>query len=264
MSNQPRYQWEPVVKGVFALAVWDDSWSSYNDCYVVVEQHGLTLVDTGKSDHAGLLAGALTELGYHPRAVRTVLATHGHRDHIGGSLLFSEATKQIHAADFDLLPQDLRSEFLADLTAHGPVENFDCVLLRQHTAGSVALFHRPTKVLFCGDHICFFGRPLPAGRLVGPAQEARDGFKQFVAGWRSSWPPGEEARREMDADLAQRPAQDQQRYDFDLFRKGLLVLTEFDAVALCTGHGPVLMGNVREFLEDLSRIANPSQDQNSR
>jgi glyoxylase-like metal-dependent hydrolase (beta-lactamase superfamily II) len=258
MTEHSGYRWEPVVDGVFALAIWDDSWGSYNNCYALVENQGLTLVDTGKSDHAGLLPAALAEFGYVPGDVRTVLATHGHHDHIGGSSLFPEAIKRVHPADLDLLPEDLRSRFQGNLPARGTVGNFDCVLLGQHTSGSVALFHRVTRVLFCGDHICFFGHQLPAGQLVGPAQSVRDGFRRFVAGWSTSWPPSGEAAERMAEDLALRRPQDQRRYDFELFQRGLREFAQFDATALCTGHGPVLLGGIPEFIQELTRGAGRS------
>lgn len=260
MTDQPGYQWEKVVDGAFAFAIWDASWNSFNDCYLVVDGDGLTLVDTGKTEHAERLAAALAEIGHFPDEVKTVLATHGHRDHIGGSTLFHKAVKRIQAADLDLLPQDMRGEFRSDLPSQGSVGNFDCVLLGQHTSGSVALFHRPTRVLFCGDHVSFFGRRLSAGQLVGPYPDVRTDFGHFVVDWRSDWPPSEEARRKMEIDLAQRPAQDQQRYDFDLFRQGLFALAQFEATALCTGHGPVLLDGIREFIEDLSRIQAMERD----
>lgn len=251
MNDQAGYQHEKVVDGVYAFAIWDASWNSYNNCYLVVDGDGLTFVDTGKAEHAELLVATLAEMEHSPDEVQTLLATHGHRDHVGGSLLFSAATKRIHPADFELLPQELRAQFLPDLPTQGSVDTFECVLLGQHTSGSVALFHRPTQVLFCGDHICFFGRLLPAGQLVGPHSDVRKAFGHFVADWRGNWPPSEEARRRMEADLAQRPTQDQQRYDFELFRRGLATLAQFNAVVLCTGHGPVLLRDIRQFVERL-------------
>lgn len=110
-------------------------------------------------------------------------------------------------------------------------------------------------MLFCGDHVCFFGRRLLADQLVGPYPNVRTDFGHFVADWRAYWSPSDDARRRMEAELAQRPAQDQQRYDFDLFRRGLSTLAQFEAVALCTGHGPVLVGGIGPFIEGLLEVS---------
>ena len=249
---RPGYQWAPVVDGVFALAVWDHSWGSYNDCYLVVDDRGLTLVDTGKSDHGPALLDALTDIGRVPGDVRTVLATHGHHDHVGGSGVFPDALKKIHREDHGLIPEPLRVQFQPDLPSTGTVGNFECVLLGQHTTGSVGLFHHPTSVLFCGDHVCFFGAPLPDGQLVSPAADTRDRFRKVAAAWHSTWPPAGQATEEIDADLARRPPQDQRRYDFERFQVGVAALRQFRAAALCTGHGPVLVGGIQDFLADLA------------
>lgn len=139
-NGHSAYQHEKVVDGVHALAIWDTSWNSFNDCHLVVDDDGLTLVDSGKTEHAELLAAALKEIGHSPDDVRRVLATHGHQDHVGGSWLFRGATKRIHPEDSELIPSDQRAQFLPDLPSQGSVGNFECVLLGQHTSGSVALF----------------------------------------------------------------------------------------------------------------------------
>lgn len=245
------FEVQEVTSGVYALAVWDSSWNSYNNCYALVDDADVTLVDSWKMDHSDLLVAALAQLNRIPDNVTELLATHGHRDHIGGSLILERTRKSIHPYDLPLLPAEFRSGFSASLPSAGPVGPFDCVLLGQHTTGSVALFHRPTKLLFCGDHICFFGRPFSDEGFVSRAADVRDRFTRSIADWARNWPPADEDRKRMEKDLEGRPPQDRERYNFDLFLKGIRILQQFDATALCTGHGTVLHGDISTFLREL-------------
>lgn len=246
-----RFELQEVTNGVYALAVWDSSWNSYNNCYALVGDSGLTLIDAGKTDHSDLLVAGLARLQKSPEDVRELLVTHGHRDHVGGSIVLDRARKAIHPNDLPLISEEVRSGFTTSLPSAGSVGDFDCMLLGQHTTGSVALFHRPSRVLFCGDHICFFGRPFSDEGFVSRAQDTRDRFTGFVADWAQHWPPTEEDRKWITDDLAGRSPQDHERHNFDLFVAGLRTLQQFDAIALCTGHGTVLRGEIPAFLQGL-------------
>ncbi|MBI3975981.1 MAG: MBL fold metallo-hydrolase, partial [Armatimonadetes bacterium] len=168
------FKFDQVVEGVYALAVWDASWNSYNNCYIVIGTRDLVLVDTGKLEHLDTLVQALFGFGRNPEDVTTILLTHGHHDHVGGSVAFPRAAKFIHAADWPLLSREVQSGFAASLPDDGRTLEFECLLLGQHTTGSVAFFHPTTKTLFSGDHICFFGAPLLPEGLVGRGAEQRE------------------------------------------------------------------------------------------
>lgn len=245
------FQLQEVTDGVYAVAVWDSSWNSYNNYYAAGMDSGVTLIDSGKADHSTFLIAALARLQRVPEDVTELLATHGHRDHVGGSIVLNRARKAIHPHDLSLLADPVRSGFTLSLPSGGALGEFDCVLLGQHTTGSVALFHHPSRVLFCGDHICFFGRPFSDEGFVSRASDARERFTHFVADWSQHWPPTEADQRWIADDLAARPRQDQERHNFDLFLKGVRTLQQFDALALCTGHGSVLFGDIATFLNGL-------------
>lgn len=241
---------EQVTNGVHALAVWDESWKSYNDCYVVIQENRTLLVDTGKAEHASILAEAVHRLGKRTDDVTGVLATHGHHDHVGGSKILTSAAKSVHEADWGLLDDTLRSQFHPDLPQYASTLGVECMLLGQHTKGSVALYDPHSRVLFCGDHVCFFGRPLQGGRLVSEGQELRKAFRDFVRWWGTEGSSAEQ-QTQLQADLARRAPEDQERYNLDLFLDGVRTLRRFDAIALCTGHGGVLQGDIRGFLSEL-------------
>lgn len=245
------FELQEVTSGAYVLAVWDSSWNSYNSCYALVDDAGVILFDSWKADHSDLLVANLAQLKRGPDNVTELLATHGHRDHVGGSILLDRTRKRIHPYDLPLLSPEVRSGFSASLPSTGAVGAFDCVLLGQHTTGSVALFHRSTRLLFCGDHICFFGGPFSDEGFVSRAKDVRDHFTRSVADWAKNWPPAKEDRKRMEEDLAGRPPQDRERYNFDLFIRGVRTLQQFDAIALCTGHGTVLHGEITAFLGGL-------------
>lgn len=225
-----------VCDGVHAIAVWDASWSAFNDCYLVRGPQGAVMVDCGKAEHAEAVVGALRQLGLDPRDVVAVLATHGHADHVGGAAAFPRARRLIHPIDLPRLPEGLRALFEPGLPDEGEVLGFQVRHIPHYTEGSVALFAPDRRALFCGDHVCFFGGSLPPEGLVGTAAGVREELRRLVAEWFSD----PEAR---------------QRRRVDLFRQGLQRLLGFDAEYLCTGHGPVLRGGVRGFLRALLEAA---------
>jgi glyoxylase-like metal-dependent hydrolase (beta-lactamase superfamily II) len=190
------YLVEEAAPGLYALALWDESWNSFNNCYVLRpagEGGGAILIDSGKAEHTPALLDALARIGVTPDRVDAVLATHGHFDHVGGAASLPGVPRHLHAADASLLPQAVRAEWQLDLPDQGVLNGFPefrCVLLGHHTFGSVALFHGPTRALFCGDHVCFFGAPLDEG-LVGFGAVRRERMLRGVAWRRAHWPPDE-------------------------------------------------------------------------
>lgn len=233
------YEFEKVTEGVYALAVYDPSWESYNNCYIVVQDHDVLLIDCGKAEHSSVLVQALSQLGATPQDVTTLMATHGHHDHVGGSTALPNATKLIHINDYEILSPELQAQFSPALPDDGRVLDFECVLLGHHTRGSVALFHPKTRTLFVGDHLAFFRDPLPPEGLVSRGLEVRELAYSFVA------------------QLAKSPKDRQrQRFEnFGQFLQGLVTMQRFNAEAFCTGHGAVLYGNIASFMSELVRAA---------
>ncbi|MDN7245662.1 MBL fold metallo-hydrolase [Planococcus shenhongbingii] len=224
---------EKVTDHVYCFLVWDDSWKSYNNFYVVAEATEVILIDSGKAEHFEAFETALAHINFTPEDISTVVATHGHKDHIEGTRFLPHAEALIHAKEVDLLPIDLKGKFSPVLPDEGStVMNLESVLLGHHTPGSVALYHEKSKVLFCGDHLCFFGDPLPDGKVVAEGEAMKEQVKKFV----TEWSENEEMRIQ---------------HNFELFIAGLKTLQKFDAKYLCTGHGVIIKEDMKKFFKKI-------------
>ena len=110
------------------------------NCYLVPEEDGLTLVDTGISGTAPLIQEAVQSLA---QPLRRIVLTHAHGDHAGGldalHALFPAAEVLISARDGRFLRGDLT------LDEHEPQ-----VKLR---GGFPAVQTRPTRLLEDGDRV---------------------------------------------------------------------------------------------------------------
>jgi glyoxylase-like metal-dependent hydrolase (beta-lactamase superfamily II) len=224
---------ERVTEGIHALAVWEPPplkiFTSH--FYVDLPDGGLVLIDAGRANHVPFMQDALAQLGKSPADVRAILATHHHADHVGGSALFPGAAKLIHPDDWNLLPEGLKPAYTPGFDHPALGAAFEVIHLGWHTPGSVAVFHRPTGVLFAGDHLGFYN--LPAEGFVGYGQPVRQRACQRVVQWREDPKEREEDR-------------------LDLFVAGVRRLAQLPATALCVGHGGVLVGDIPQFLVDLA------------
>ncbi|PET69660.1 hypothetical protein CN514_08470 [Bacillus sp. AFS001701] len=131
---------ERVVDNIYALAIWDTEWKSYNNCYFIIQDNGVTLIDSGKGIHSKYLRKALVELGKTPEDVHLFLATHGHKDHIEGSSIFKN--------DNDLIVSHELTQFSNVLKDFEVIKEFEFDLVGYHTPGSVVFLPSPIKSSF--------------------------------------------------------------------------------------------------------------------
>ena len=142
--------------------------------HAIVEDDGVTLIDTGYAGSLPRLTKALADLGRSMEDVRRVICTHGHPDHAGGARALAELGIEIliHPADAANLDVDFRSvickpsrgrlfaAMTPPLPAFTPLEDGDVLPVLGglevihtpgHTPGSVCLYARARGLLFVGD-----------------------------------------------------------------------------------------------------------------
>ncbi|WP_341357389.1 MBL fold metallo-hydrolase [Rossellomorea sp. y25] len=220
------YLLEQVNDQIDVLAVWDAEWNTYTNAYFIQEDAGLTVVDSCKEGHLEFLRHSLNKIGKTADDVKLMLVTHGHEDHVGGAPLFTKARKVIHGDE--TLPAE--SFISGELLDRGTIGDYEYTRVGYHSPGSVIFFHRPTRTLFTGDFLCFFGDPLSDGGLVSKGEDLRQAWIEFLQ-------CGGVAK-----------------VDLPVFLNGLRMMKEYDPDVMCTGHGGVLVGDLDVFLEELITI----------
>lgn len=232
-----RTEREHLGHGLHAVAVWDEGWTSFNNFYILNRPGRLTLIDTGKPGHLEALTGALAALGFRPDGVAYLAATHGHMDHVGCAGALERAERAIHPAERATLPAWQQALFPHDLPDEGEWAGLQVRRLPPyHTPGSVAIYDPPSGALFTGDHLSGFGDPLPKSGIAGACDELRQQAVTHIDIWRHRT-----RRNPYQADQALAD-----------YLAGLRILATFaEARLLCTGHGPVLIGDIPGFLQRL-------------
>jgi glyoxylase-like metal-dependent hydrolase (beta-lactamase superfamily II) len=67
-----------VAPGLYEVAL------GYVNAFIVAEEEGLTVIDTGRADSVAKIVEAIGEVGRQPADVGHILVTHAHFDHAGG------------------------------------------------------------------------------------------------------------------------------------------------------------------------------------
>lgn len=226
---------ECITDNLYTLSYYDDSWQSYNNMYFYICNKDIGFVDSGKNEHKKVIGNVLNEFNRKVSDVSWFIATHGHKDHIGGCDIFTNAEKFIHRNDFNLLPNKFKL-FFKDIKNLDKVLNnvsrFEIIHLGHHTMGSIAVFDHELKVLFIGDHICFFGLPLSVEGVVCEGYDLRRKEKELIK------------------QLIKDP-KTYEKENLGLFFKKLKKLSKYNIKYLCTGHGIVIKNDVKRFIKEI-------------
>ncbi|ABR48030.1 beta-lactamase domain protein [Alkaliphilus metalliredigens QYMF] len=230
-----KYIAERMTKSVYVIAIWDEAWGSFNNCYVIKNAGKTILIDTGKVEHVDYFIRALGEIGIDEHDIDLIIVTHVHKDHIGGSMAFKSREKRIHKKDYFQLDSILQEQFTPIEADEGWMNGLNYFRLGHHTPGSLVLYLPAEKVLFMGDFHCFFGVKSIENGFVYEGVELRDQSREIVSGI-------------LQEDHAF------EKYNLREYFLGLKKINTLQIDYLATGHGVVLKGGIKEFIEDLLRL----------
>lgn len=140
------------------------------NCYLVLEEDGLTLVDSTTSSPAEVVSALVKQLG---RELRRVALTHAHGDHVGGvagvrqrfpgvEVSISERDAPILAGDKTLLPSEPQTEVKGFfekvdwkpdrlLKPGDRVGSLEVIASPGHTPGHIAFLDVRDRALIAGD-----------------------------------------------------------------------------------------------------------------
>lgn len=146
------------------------------NAYLVVEDDGLTLIDTTMPKGSRVILSAAERLG---APIVRIALTHAHGDHIGSvdelhallpdaEVLISERDARLLHRDMTLDPGEPASKLRGDyrgartqptrtLTAGDRVGSLEVVASPGHTPGHVAFLDTRDRTLYCGDAFSTFG-----------------------------------------------------------------------------------------------------------
>ncbi|KHO18168.1 MBL fold metallo-hydrolase [Mycolicibacterium setense] len=180
--------------------------------YLWTESDGVTLVDTGWPDSAGLIADALAELGLRRIHVKRIVLTHFHEDHSGAAAEIADwSDVEVIAGKGDAefvrggepgpLPvltdseRGLRPDF--DASPHGPACRVDRVVgdddvldfaggarvigVPGHTPGSIALYLPAADAVLTGDVVAEFNGQVIFGVFNSDRSELADSVARLAA-----------------------------------------------------------------------------------
>jgi glyoxylase-like metal-dependent hydrolase (beta-lactamase superfamily II) len=174
--------------------------------HAILEDEGVSLIDSGYAGSLPRLAKALADLGRTVAQVRRVICTHGHPDHAGGARAFADLGIEvlIHPVDAANMEVSLvsairkpsRGRLFAAMTPRLPIftpledgdmlpvlGGLEVVHTPGHTPGSVCLYARRRGLLFVGDVLQRrFGRVSPASGLYSDDPATARSSLQRLAG----------------------------------------------------------------------------------
>jgi glyoxylase-like metal-dependent hydrolase (beta-lactamase superfamily II) len=179
------------------------------NAYVLQDQDGLTLVDSGYAGCHRHILEQLAEAGFSPQDVQRIIVTHGDLDHMGSAAALRASTGALvlaHALEVELVERrqprswgrctagrlaqlGYRALLSTGLAALPPAKvdraladgetlrgGWQVLHTPGHTPGHISIFHPSRRVLLTGD---ILGQRL--GRLIGPTPAYATDMSQATA-----------------------------------------------------------------------------------
>ncbi|MCJ7654215.1 MAG: MBL fold metallo-hydrolase [Dehalococcoidia bacterium] len=193
-----------IIAGVYLLSGFLGAGVWGANAYLLVDDDGLTLVDTGFFGRADRILEQIKELGYSPSDINRIIITHHHADHVGSLAELKRVTQAeviAHPADAPYIdgtlpkPGPASPQWLSKFSARfswlwvtEPVAvdtlvndgdelpilgGIKILHTPGHTPGSICLYLQSKKLLIAGDLLAHrFGLRLPSRMFtVDIAQE---------------------------------------------------------------------------------------------
>ena len=151
---------EKIARGVWKFT----EWSGLSSNVYLVDIDVPTLIDLGAKEFSRTLARGLKEVGYTTAAIKKVIFTHLHFDHIGDPSMFKNAEFFASQREIDDLKNDRIGSFFAlfgtnpsallkgiELKPAKSNSRFTIIDTPGHTGGSICIWVREKRLLFTGD-----------------------------------------------------------------------------------------------------------------
>jgi glyoxylase-like metal-dependent hydrolase (beta-lactamase superfamily II) len=213
--------------------------------FLIVEDDGLTLIDTLFDSDGHRLLDAIAALGRHPQDLKRIVLSHAHRSHLGGLAALkaaSGATVYAHEAEADIIAGERKAQGVG----FKPMRPF--------------LTYLPTYplqlglTLGIGKHApCAVDQPLNDGDRLGSLEVIH--APGHSPGHLAFWWPERRALIAGDA-IATWPAFDAGWYAFNLnekqHRESIHLLAELEPDVLGVGHGDPATTDVAERVQELA------------
>jgi glyoxylase-like metal-dependent hydrolase (beta-lactamase superfamily II) len=211
------------------------------NCYLILENDGLTLIDTGPAGALPTIRAELRRLG---KPLRRVLLTHAHGDHLGGldqladelgaglELIVGRREAALLAGDFSLradepAPGPKQRNYARPRTQptrlvdhHDRIGSLKVIATPGHTPGHISAIDTRDGTLIAGDAVTTLGRTAVSGDLV----------------WRWPFPALSTWNRQPALQSAQR-------------------LLGEEPTRLATGHGPIVHDGATELRQAVARAS---------
>ncbi len=170
---------------------------AHSNVYVVVDGKSLNVIDAATPGNAKKIVAYVQEMGYQPKDVSAIIATHYHVDHVGSLKELKDLTGAkvaVSEIEGDYVsgkkpyprPKNLLRRVASSLIKAEPADvdlllrdgmtvgSLKVVEAPGHTPGSIMLYHAERKALFAGDTLRLDGGKVTKGPKEYTWDEAQE------------------------------------------------------------------------------------------
>ncbi len=167
---QPGESWESLASllnlpgSFFEKTFFLQGYEFSSNIYLLTGDY-LTLIDPG-NDYTAFME--LFALGYKPPDIKKIFLTHGHHDHVGGTIELFRGYRGYQERDVEIILHEAGPEQfkemardlgcrLTEVKGGETLElsgfEFEVIHTPGHTIDGISLYHAPTRTAFTGDTV---------------------------------------------------------------------------------------------------------------